>query len=91
MAHLDTLLFLSTQRQDPMSDGSSGRDTKGKGRATPNDGMLALDLEHAEGGIGVPNGGSGAFQQMELVEQQVRRCLAHGTTDRSLTCPRWLM
>lgn len=59
-----------------MGDGSSGRpDTKGKGRATPNDGMLALDLEHAEGGVGVPNGGS-AFQQMELVEQQVRpiRC-----------------
>jgi syntaxin 5 len=56
-----------------MGDGSSGRpDSKGKGRATPNDGMLALDLEHAEGGIGVPNGGSNAFQQMELVEQQVR-------------------
>lgn len=56
-----------------MGDGSSGRpDSKGKGRATPNDGMLALDLEHAEGGIGVPNGGSSAFQQMELVEQQVR-------------------
>jgi hypothetical protein len=32
--------------------------------------MLALDLEHAEGGV--PNGGSSAFQQMELVEQQVR-------------------
>jgi syntaxin 5 len=56
-----------------MGDGSSGRpDTKGKGRATPSDGVLALDLEHAEGGIGVPNGGGNAFQQMELVEQQVR-------------------
>ena len=55
-----------------MGDGSSGRpDTKGKGRATPSDGVLALDLEHAEGGIGVPNGGGNAFQQMELVEQQV--------------------
>ena len=47
-------------------------DAKGKGRATPNDGMLALDLEHAEGGMGAPNGGNSAFQQMELVEQQVR-------------------
>jgi len=67
----NSLLFLSTQRQDHMADGSSGRpDSKGKGRATPNDGMLTLDLEHAEGGLGVPNGGNGAFQQMELVEQQ---------------------
>jgi hypothetical protein len=56
-----------------MGDGSSGSsDMKGKGRATPNDGMLAFDLEHAEGGLGAPNGGSGAFQQMQLVEQQVR-------------------
>ncbi|KAF8481840.1 t-SNARE [Russula ochroleuca] len=71
LAHLGSFLFSSTQRQDPMGDGSSGRtDTKGKGRATPNDGVLALDLEHAEGGINVPNGGNNAFQQMELVEQQ---------------------
>lgn len=57
-----------------MGDGSSGRlDTKGKGRATPSDGVLALDLEHAEGGV--PNGGGNAFQQMELVEQQVRPTL----------------
>ncbi len=70
---LGSFLFSSTQRQDPMGDGSSGRlDAKGKGRATPNNGMLALDLESAEGGISAPNGGSGAFQQMELVEQQVR-------------------
>ncbi|KAI0003784.1 t-SNARE [Russula compacta] len=70
-APANSFLFSSTQRQDPMGDGSSGRpDSKNKGRATPNDGMLALDLEHAEGGIGVPNGGSSAFQQMELVEQQ---------------------
>jgi syntaxin 5 len=56
-----------------MGDGSSTRsDAKGKGRATPNGGMLALDLEHAEGGMGVPNHGNSAFQQMELVEQQVR-------------------
>lgn len=58
-----------------MGDGSSGRlDAKGKGRATPNNGMLALDLDSAEGGMSAPNGGGGAFQQMELVEQQVRPC-----------------
>lgn len=56
-----------------MADGSSGpSDAKGKGRATPNNGMLALDLESAEGGVSAPNGGGGAFQQMQLVEQQVR-------------------
>jgi syntaxin 5 len=56
-----------------MGDSYSTRsDTKGKGRATPNGGMLALDLENAEGGVGVPNQGNTAFQQMELVEQQVR-------------------
>ncbi|KAH9065650.1 t-SNARE [Lactarius vividus] len=55
----------------PMGDGSSSRlDAKGKGRATPNNGMLALDLESAEGGINAPNGSGGAFQQMQLVEQQ---------------------
>jgi syntaxin 5 len=92
LAHLGSLLFSSTQRQDSMGDGSSGRpDTKGKGRATPNDGMLALDLEHAEGGIGVPNGGSSAFQQMELVEQQVRPMPCSWYLDSSLTCLRWLM
>lgn len=73
---LDSFLFSSTQRQDPMADGSSGQpDAKGKGRATPNNGMLALDLESAEGGAGAPNGGGGAFQQMQLVEQQVRPLL----------------
>ena len=70
---LDSFLFSSTQRQDPMGDGSSGQpDAKGKGRATPNNGMLALDLESAEGGVSAPNGDGGAFQQMQLVEQQVR-------------------
>jgi hypothetical protein len=66
-----------------MGDGASGRiDAKGKGRATPNNGMLALDLEHAEGGSGVPNGGSGAFQQMQLVEQQVHLSLfPHTSSD----------
>jgi hypothetical protein len=71
-----------------MGDGSSGRpDTKGKGRATPNDGMLALDLENAEGGIGVPNGGGNAFQQMELVEQQVCPMPCSWYRDGSLTSP----
>jgi syntaxin 5 len=75
-----------------MGDGSSGRpDTKGKGRATPNDGMLALDLEHAEGGIGVPNGGGNAFQQMELVEQQVRPTPVQVSKQVILTCLQWLM
>jgi len=70
-APANSFLFSSTQRQDPMGDGHSTRsDTKGKGRMTPNDGMLALDLEHAEGGMGAPNGGNSAFQQMQLVEQQ---------------------
>lgn len=69
--YLDSYLFSSTQRQDPMGDGSSGRyDAKGKGRATPNGDMLALDLDHAEEGAGGQNGG-GAFMQMQLVEQQV--------------------
>jgi len=53
-----------------MGDGSPARyDAKGKGRATPNGDMLALDLEHVEEGGGGQNGG--AFMQMELVEQQV--------------------
>jgi len=70
-APTSSFLFSSTQRQDPMGDSYSTRsDTKGKGRATPNGGMLALDLENAEGGVGVPNQGNTAFQQMELVEQQ---------------------
>jgi syntaxin 5 len=70
-----------------MGDGSSGRsDAKGKGRATPNNGMLALDLEHAEGGLGAPNGGSSAFQQMQLVEQQVRL-----TPRSSAQASRWVI
>lgn len=61
--------YLFSSQRDPMGDGSSGRlDTKGKGRATPNGDMLALDLEHVEEG-GSQNGG-GAFMQMQLVEQQ---------------------
>ena len=59
-----------------MGDGSAGKDQKGKGkgRSTPRPAgdMLALDLDAAESGTGQPSGG-GAFMQMELVEQQVRR------------------
>jgi len=65
----NSLLF--AQRQDPMGDGSrpsSRLDTKGKGRATPNNGdILALDLGSAEEGTAA-NGD--AFMQMQLVEQQ---------------------
>lgn len=62
--------YLFAQR-DPMGDGSSGTDRKGKGRSTPRPAgdMLALDLDAAESGTGQANGG-GAFMQMELVEQQ---------------------
>ncbi|KAI0066459.1 t-SNARE [Artomyces pyxidatus] len=68
-APTNSYLFSSTQRQDPMGDGSSGRmDTKGKGRAAANGDMLALDLEHVEEGSASNNGG--AFMQMQLVEQQ---------------------
>ena len=51
--------------------GTSRSDTKGKGRATPQNGdILALDLGSAEEGTATQNGG--AFMQMQLVEQQVR-------------------
>jgi syntaxin 5 len=55
-----------------MGDGSPSRfDSKGKGRASPQNGdILALDLGSAEEGAGSQNGG--AFMQMQLVEQQVR-------------------
>ncbi|TFY72412.1 hypothetical protein EVG20_g598 [Dentipellis fragilis] len=69
-APANSYLFQSSQRQDPMGDGSTGRyDAKGKGRATSNGDMLAMDLEHVEEGAGSQNGG-GAFMQMQLVEQQ---------------------
>ncbi|KAI0322166.1 t-SNARE [Amylostereum chailletii] len=63
-------LLANTQRHDPMGDGSSRPSSKGKGRASPNGDMLALNLEQAEDGSGVQNGGGGAFMQMQLVEQQ---------------------
>jgi syntaxin 5 len=75
LTFLDSYLFSSTQRQDPMGDGTSGRsDAKGKSRAAPNGDMLAFDLEAAEGGMGGQSGGD-AFMQMQLVEQQVCRFL----------------
>lgn len=53
-----------------MGDGTANRlDHKGKGRATPKNDELALDLNSVEEGA---NGNAGgAFMQMQLVEQQV--------------------
>ncbi|ETW87090.1 hypothetical protein HETIRDRAFT_437732 [Heterobasidion irregulare TC 32-1] len=83
-APANSYLFSSTQRQDPMGDGSSGRyDAKGKGRATPNGDMLALDLDHAEEGAGGQNGG-GAFMQMQLVEQQDNYIQSRSTAIESI-------
>lgn len=72
--------MLYNPRPDPMGDGSPSRyDSKGKGRAPQNGDVLALDLDSAEEGMGGSQ--NGAFQQMQLVEQQVRpqnapqRCL----------------
>lgn len=58
-----------------MGDGSSNPyDSKGKGRASQNGDVLALDLDSAEEGGRSQNGG---FMQMQLIEQQVRAAL-HG-------------
>ena len=70
---LDSLLF-NKQRQDPMGDGSPHLNSKGKGRAPQNGDILALNLDSAEEGTASENGG--AFQQMQLVEQQVRHLMA---------------
>ena len=75
-----SLLYGNAQRHDPMGDGSTFGaprfDSKGKGRATPQNGdILALDLGAAEEGTAAHNGD--AFMQMQLVEQQVRlTCLS---------------
>lgn len=54
-----------------MGDGSGSRpSTKGKGRPTQSSDVLAMDLDAAEGGIAT-HGGSSAFSQLQLVEQQV--------------------
>ncbi|KDQ63346.1 hypothetical protein JAAARDRAFT_188928 [Jaapia argillacea MUCL 33604] len=63
----NSLLFAN--RQDPMGDGSGSRpSSKGKGRATPTNDMLAMDLVSAEEGS--MNQSGGAYMQMQLVEQQ---------------------
>lgn len=71
-AHIfpDSVLYNSS-RNDPMGDGTANSfDFKGKGRATPKNDELSLDLNAVEGGSA--NGhGDGAFMQMQLVEQQV--------------------
>jgi len=51
-----------------MGDGSPRLNSKGKGRAPQNGDILALNLDSAEEGTASENGG--AFQQMQLVEQQ---------------------
>ncbi|KZP25407.1 t-SNARE [Athelia psychrophila] len=54
---------------NPMGDGAPSRmNAKGKGRAPQNGDILALNLDSAEDGTGAEHGG--AFQQMQLVEQQ---------------------
>ena len=64
---------------DGSSFGASRFDTKGKGRATPQNGdILALDLGAAEEGTGTQHGD--AFMQMQLVEQQVREPLRSRVT-----------
>ncbi|KAJ7751250.1 t-SNARE [Mycena maculata] len=61
--------MLYNSRPDPMGDGSPSRyDSKGKGRAPQDGDVLALDLDSAEEGLGRSQ--NGAFQQMQLVEQQ---------------------
>ncbi|KAF8898952.1 t-SNARE [Infundibulicybe gibba] len=64
----NSVLF-SSQKSDPMGDGSPSRyETKGKGRAPQNGDLLAMDLHSAEEGTGPQNGS--AYAQMQLVEQQ---------------------
>ena len=66
-------MLYSSQRSDPMGDGSSTPyDSKGKGRAQNGD-VLALDLDSAEEGGRSQNGG---FMQMQMVEQQVCKTLS---------------
>lgn len=60
----DSVLFNPNSRPDSRSD------VKGKGRALPDGELLAVDLNSAEAGMA--NGDGNPFQQMQLVEQQVR-------------------
>ena len=72
---------------DGSSLGQSRLDTKGKGRATPQNGdILALDLHSAEEGTGGQNGD--AFMQMQLVEQQVRLPFVYQPLSHILRLPR---
>ncbi|KAF7784036.1 hypothetical protein Agabi119p4_201 [Agaricus bisporus var. burnettii] len=63
-------VLYNSSRNDPMGDGTANSfDFKGKGRATPKNDELSLDLNAVEGGSA--NGhADGAFMQMQLVEQQ---------------------
>lgn len=61
------------QGLNSLDGGESGGyevDRKGKGRGD----YLALDMESAENGRGEGGAGAGGFQQMQLVEEQVRTC-----------------
>lgn len=69
------------QRADPMGDGSNRSDSKGKGRATPNGDILALDLDAAEEGSG---GQNGALMQMQMVEQQEQYIQSRTTAIESI-------
>ncbi|KAF5352687.1 hypothetical protein D9756_006028 [Leucocoprinus leucothites] len=64
-------ILYNSSRGDPMGDGTANRfDFKGKGRATPNNDELALDLPSAQTGEHANGDAGGAFMQMQLVEQQ---------------------
>jgi syntaxin 5 len=77
-AHTDSLLF-NQQRQDPMGDGGRSG-SKGKARAAQNGDILALNLGSAEEGSASQNG-SGAFMQMQLLEQQVCKRVNNPSSD----------
>jgi len=83
----NSLLFGNVQRQDPMGDGTltpSRSDSKGKGRALPqnNGDILAMDLGSAEEGAISHNGD--AFMQMQLVEQQDNYIQSRSTAIESI-------
>lgn len=68
-----------------MGDGSGSRpSSKGKGRPTQNNDVLAMDLDAAEGGTAA-HGGNNAFSQMQLVEQQVWNVLLARIIHQSAT------
>jgi len=76
-------VLYSNSNSRPDSRASFGKpDTKGKGRAqqVPDGDLLSLDLESAEAGMG--NGG--AFQQMQLVEQQDDYIQSRGSAIESI-------